>query len=64
MSVISDKKLIAELGRQSQLARLIGVHRCTVYQWTKRGIPRPWKLYLQSLYPALFKDKTNPLIDT
>lgn len=64
MSVISDKKLIAELGGQSQLARLIGVHRCTVYQWTKRGIPRPWKLYFQSLYPALFKDKTNPLIDT
>lgn len=63
MSIIFDKEIIAKLGGQSQLARLIGVHRCTVYQWTKRGIPRPWKLYLQRLHPALFKDKTNPLID-
>jgi hypothetical protein len=58
MSIIFDKEIIAKLGGQSQL-----VHRCTVYQWTKRGIPRPWKLYLQRLHPALFKDKTNPLID-
>ena len=58
MTGISDKKLISELGGQSKLAKLIGVHRCTVYQWTKRGIPRPWKLYFQRSYPALFKDKT------
>lgn len=58
MTGISDKKLITALGGQSQLARLIGVHRCTVYQWTKRGIPRPWRLYFEKSYPKLFTEKT------
>jgi len=51
-----EKQLIAALGGQSQLARLLGVHRCTIYQWTKRGIPKAWRLYLQKAYPELFKD--------
>ena len=51
----TDKQLIAALGGQSQLARLIGVHRCTVYQWTIRGIPKAWRLYLQKAYPELFR---------
>lgn len=49
------QKIITALGGQSQLARTLGLHRCTVYQWTKRGIPKPWRLYLAKTYPELFK---------
>lgn len=51
------QKIIAALGGQSELARTLGLHRCTVYQWSKRGIPKPWRLYLQKIYPELFRNQ-------
>ncbi|NBV75806.1 MAG: hypothetical protein EBR59_07585 [Methylococcaceae bacterium] len=56
------QKIIAALGGQSQLARLLGLHRCTVYQWSKRGIPKPWRLYLEKTYPELFRNQSVVMI--
>jgi DNA invertase Pin-like site-specific DNA recombinase len=48
--------IINKVGSQSELARLLGVKRGTVWLWKRDGIPKSRLWQLQALHPKLFKE--------
>jgi len=51
-------KIIKNAGSQSELARLLGVERTSVYLWKKNGvIPKSRLWQIQLYFPELLKDK-------
>ena len=44
----SDNQLIDALGGSVAVARMCGVSSQAVSQWRKNGIPRPWKMILET----------------
>ncbi|WP_293708633.1 hypothetical protein [Stenotrophomonas sp. UBA7606] len=46
--------LIDALGGTGEVARTCQVSEPSVSQWRKRGIPRPWQMFLRERYPERF----------
>ncbi len=45
-ALMTDSQRIDELGGTGAVAALCGLHKSSVSQWRKRGIPEGWKRYL------------------
>ncbi len=54
---MTDSQLIDAFGGTGKLAERLELDKSTVSCWRKRGIPKGWKQYLDTLKPA--KKKTN-----
>lgn len=48
---MTASKLIDSLGGTGKVAGLCGLSASAVSCWRERGIPRAWKLHLESLRP-------------
>ena len=48
--------IINRLGGQTALARKLGLRQPSIHEWTKRGIPRGWRKYLELAHPEAFRD--------
>ena len=49
-----DSAAIDAIGGSTVLARLCGVTSQAVSQWRRKGIPKPWRMYLRLLKPEAF----------
>lgn len=49
-----DTQYIDSLGGTTEVSKICGLAAASVSEWKKRGIPRPWKLYLETKYPKAF----------
>jgi len=52
---MSDTKIIDYIGTTGEVAALCGVHKSTVSQWRKRGIPEGWRRWLKQIKPRAFR---------
>jgi len=46
------KAVIKKFGGQTKLAKLLGTDRRVIWNWTQRGIPKPWKQVLALRAPT------------
>jgi hypothetical protein len=46
---MTDSQRIDQLGGTGAVAALCGLHKSSISQWRKRGIPKGWKRYLLQL---------------
>ncbi len=53
---MDDSKFIDSLGGTGNVAALCGLEKSAVSQWRKRGIPRPWMLFLKQTKPKRAKE--------
>ena len=57
---MQDSKWIDSLGGTDAVAALTGLKKSAISQWRKRGIPRPWRLYLKMSRIAARNAKVAP----
>lgn len=50
--ITDDSQIIDALGGTGALAALLKLDKSTVSCWRKRGIPKPWRLYLSKIRPS------------
>jgi len=56
----TDSQIIDELGGTSAVADLCQVSSPSVSEWRHSGIPRARRMYLQVLFPDVFKAGRSP----
>lgn len=52
---MEDSKIIDYLGGTNKVAALCSLHKSSISQWRKRGIPGAWRMYLQKIRPSAFR---------
>lgn len=46
-------EVVYELGGQTKVAQICGITQAAVFNWTVRGMPLSWYMYLKKEFPNL-----------